>query len=96
MFGSKFLFETDIQPLVWINNLKEPISKLHKWKIKLNEYDFDIKYTKGKENVIADGLNRIGTDLVHQEIVNLNEMFGEDIDYDHKNDFMTTEEVMKE
>lgn len=79
LFGRKFTIKTDHRPLVWLNNLKEPNSKLQRWKIKLNEYDFNIAYIKGKENVIADGLSRIVVDAE----VNLNELFEDDLSTVH-------------
>jgi len=33
--------------------------KLQRWKIKLREFDYEIKYIKGKENHVADALSRI-------------------------------------
>lgn len=86
LYGRKFTIRTDHRPLVWLNNMKEPNSKLQRWKIKLNEFDFQVEYIKGKENVVADGLSRIthegmgnakieegstGTDI----LINLNEIF---------------------
>jgi len=44
---------SDHKPLVWLNNTKEPIMKLKRWKIKLNEFDYKIKYLPGKENHVA-------------------------------------------
>ena len=34
--------------------------KLIKWKTKLDEYDYELKYIKGSENVVADGLWKMG------------------------------------
>ena len=62
LYGVKFLVQTDHRPLVWLSSLKEPNSKLQRWKIKLNEFDFDIEYLKGSENKVADFLSRIDVD----------------------------------
>lgn len=59
LFGRKFKIQTDHRPLVWLNSLKEPNVKLQRWKIQLNEYDFEIEYIKGKTNKVADYLSRL-------------------------------------
>ena len=79
LFGRRFSIKTDHSPLVWLSSLKKPNSKIQRWKIKLNEFDFDITYTKSKGNVIADGLCRITTVPDDQMIVNLSEIFEDDI-----------------
>jgi len=33
--------------------------KLQRWKIRLGEYDFEIKYLEGRQNHVADTLSRI-------------------------------------
>lgn len=70
LYGTKFSIKTDHQPLIWLNSLKEPSAKLQRWKIKLNEYDFDIKHIKGKENKVADFLSRINADKFEINILN--------------------------
>lgn len=42
-----------------LNQFKEPSSKLVWWRLKLEEYDYEIKYKKGKQNKVADTLSRI-------------------------------------
>ena len=69
LYGVKFLVRTDHRPLVWLSSLKEPNSKLQRWKIKLNEFDFDIEYVKGSENNVADFLSRIDVDKKEINIV---------------------------
>lgn len=61
LYGRKFTICTDHKPLVWLHNLREPNMKLQRWKLMLNEYDFDITYIKGKENSVADALSRLNT-----------------------------------
>lgn len=59
VYGRKFLVQTDHQPLKWLYSMKEPNSKMARWRIQLSEYDFDIDYVKGKNNKVADFLSRI-------------------------------------
>lgn len=58
LYGRKFQIQTDHKPLVWLHNIKEPNMKLQRWKIMLNEYDFDITHIKGRHNTVADALSR--------------------------------------
>lgn len=59
LFGKKFNIVTDHKPLQWLFSLKEPNSKLVRWRLKLEEYDYNITYKKGKLNTNADALSRI-------------------------------------
>lgn len=59
LFGRKFKIITDHKPLQWLMNLKEPSSRLTRWRLKLSEYDFTIIYKKGTANTNADALSRI-------------------------------------
>jgi len=44
---------------MWIFNSKDPGSRILKWRIKLEEYDYNIIYKNGKNNTNADALSRI-------------------------------------
>lgn len=59
LFGRRFTIYTDHRPLQWLFNCKDPSSKLVRWKLKLSEYDYDIKYKPGTINKVADALSRI-------------------------------------
>lgn len=59
LYGRKFKIITDHRPLQWLQSIKEPSSKLFKWRTKLAAYDFDIEYKKGSLNTNADALSRI-------------------------------------
>jgi Reverse transcriptase (RNA-dependent DNA polymerase)./Integrase core domain. len=63
LYGKKFIIQTDHRPLVWLMSLKDPNSKLLRWKIKLDEYNFEIKYKEGKLNTNADALSRVRTPM---------------------------------
>lgn len=51
-------------------NLKDPSSRLMRWKIRIEEFDYTTMYKKGKSNTNADALSRIP--IVSEEIVNSN------------------------
>lgn len=59
IYGNKFTIYTDHRPLVWLYSLKEPDTKLTRWRLKLQQYDFEIVYKNGKQNTNADALSRI-------------------------------------
>lgn len=59
IFGRQFKIKTDHKPLNWLFNINKPNSRLLRWRLELQEYDYIIEYTKGSENVVADALSRI-------------------------------------
>lgn len=58
LYGRKFIIVTDHKPLVWLNSIKDPSSRLWKWRTKLAEYEYEIHYKKGRLNSNADALSR--------------------------------------
>ncbi|XP_043263448.1 uncharacterized protein LOC122403783 [Colletes gigas] len=58
VFGRKFTLVTDHRPLVWLHSVKDPTSRLAKWKLKLLEYEYDVVHKSGKTNKNADALSR--------------------------------------
>lgn len=70
LYGTHFEVKSDHKPLIYLYNLKNPTSKLQRIRLELEEYDFEIHYIKGKDNVIADALSRLSiNDLreMHEE-----------------------------
>jgi hypothetical protein len=59
LYGRKFTVVTDHRPLTWIMNVKDPGSRLLRWRIKLEEYDYDVMNRKGALNTNADALSTI-------------------------------------
>lgn len=59
LFGRKFKILTDHRPLIYLFNMTNPSSRLTKFRLILEEYDFSVHYVKGSENVTADALSRI-------------------------------------
>ena len=56
--GNKFVVKTDHNSLRYFLTLKDLNERQQKWVIKIQEFDFDIEYVKGKNNVVADALSR--------------------------------------
>lgn len=59
LYGHKFTIVSDHRPLVWLKNCKDQNSKLLRWRLLLEEYEYDIIYKPGKINKNADALSRI-------------------------------------
>ncbi|XP_036149749.1 uncharacterized protein LOC118647910 [Monomorium pharaonis] len=64
LYGKKFTIVTDHKPLVWLMNVKDPNSRLMRWRLKLEEFDYKIVYKPGKTNTNADGLSRIPVNAI--------------------------------
>ena len=59
LLGKKFKIQTDHRALVWLHNVKDPSSRLLRWRLRMEEYEYEIEYVKGKENKVADCLSRL-------------------------------------
>ena len=57
LLGSHFVVKTDHQSLQWL--AKATKGRIARWSMALNEFDFTIKYRKGKANANADAMSRI-------------------------------------
>lgn len=71
LYGRKFKIQTDHKPLVYLFGMKDPSSRLMKFRMILEEYDFIVEYVKGKDNAPADALSRITMSL--DELKDMNE-----------------------
>lgn len=68
LYGRKFVVKTDHKPLIYLYNLKNPASKLTRIRLEIEEFNFDIEYIKGSDNVIADALSRIPFDEIKENV----------------------------
>jgi hypothetical protein len=59
LYGRTFTIVTDHRPLTWIFNVKDPTSRLLRWRLKLEKYEYEVIYKKGSNNTNADALSRI-------------------------------------
>lgn len=64
LYGRRFQLLTDHKPLVWMFSIKDPGSRLARWRLQLEEYDYRIVYKPGKANANADALSRITINTV--------------------------------
>ena len=72
LVGKKFCIETDHKPLVWIRTKRDLSGKLGRWALFLEEFEYEIRFVKGSDNVVSDSLSRleigaIGVDKLRTE-----------------------------
>lgn len=58
LYGRHFTLVTDHQPLTWLHRVKDPTSRLMRWRLKLEEYNYSVIYKPGSINKNADALSR--------------------------------------
>lgn len=59
--GARFTVYCDHAALSYLKSMKNPTALMSRWLLRLNAFDFDIKYRKGAINVVPDALSRIAT-----------------------------------
>ena len=58
LWGQKFILYTDNRALTYIHRMRSENSKLARYYLALQEYDFEVKHRRSKENAVADALSR--------------------------------------
>lgn len=71
LYGRTFIIQTDHKPLIHLFGMRDPSSRLLKFRLVLEEYDFMIEYIKGMENVPADAMSRLR--ITSHELKEMNE-----------------------
>jgi len=57
--GYEFMVVTDHQALRWLQKLESPTGRLGRWMLELQQYNFDVKYRRGRLNRVANALSRL-------------------------------------
>jgi hypothetical protein len=68
LVGNIFVVKTDHNSLKYFLDQKDLSERQQKWVSKIQAFDFDIEYVKGKRNVIADSLSRRPTSCSMMDI----------------------------
>ena len=58
LYGRRFMVCTDHRPLSWLRDHATPSCRLARWLIKVRQFDFEIRFISGVDNVVADALSR--------------------------------------
>ncbi|CAK1598637.1 unnamed protein product [Parnassius mnemosyne] len=59
LYGRHFKIITDHRSLKWLFNCKDPGSELVRWRLKLEEFNYEVEYKKGKINSNADAFRSL-------------------------------------
>lgn len=70
LYGRKFIIRTDHKPLIYLFGMKDPSTRLLKFRLQLEEYDYTVEYTKGRDNT-ADALSRVT--ITSEDLKSMNE-----------------------
>lgn len=98
LYGRKFTILTDHRPLSWLFSCKDPSSRLIRWRLKLEEFDYVIKYKPGRVNSNVDALSRNPTDQVYAFPINSKnrETYSLFIKFHYENQTIPDIEIIKE
>lgn len=66
VYGRHFVVKSDHRPLVHLFSLKKASSRLTRIRLELEEYDFEVIYIPGRDNVTADALSRIDISVLKE------------------------------
>ena len=81
LYGARFIVYTDHKPIISLFIREMNNTKIQRWAIELEEFDCEIRYKKGSENIRADFLSRIR----HPDITEAIDIAAIDIELDGNN-----------
>ena len=59
--GENFVINTDHSALRWLLTIRETSGRLMRWRLRLGEFDYEVRYKKGLLNTQTDALSRLST-----------------------------------
>ncbi|KAL2103518.1 hypothetical protein ACEWY4_000386 [Coilia grayii] len=59
LLGRKFVLETDHRALSWLGRMRDTNSRITRWFLAVQPFDFEVLYRSGKLNITADFLSRV-------------------------------------
>lgn len=65
--GKKFILRTDSKAVTWFNKFKESKSKLVRWAILLQEFNFVIEHVPGRHDDLPDAMSHSPVDEIAEE-----------------------------
>jgi len=65
--GSRFTVRTDHECFSWIYRLTTATGRLLRWRLRIAEFDFEVKYKSGANHHLPDALSRIPTTGLEQK-----------------------------
>lgn len=68
--GRRFTIRTDHESLRWNLNMADATGKLSRWRLRLQELEFDVVHREVIKHQTADALSRLGTQGEYQAELN--------------------------
>lgn len=92
LYGRRFTILTDHRPLCWAFKMNNPSSRMTRWRLKMEEYNYVIKYKPGILNSNADALSRIRKTNITQDS---EQDLRQDADLDEEGERIESEHIEK-
>jgi len=60
--GTTFLVRCDHRALLSVLTSMSPNTRINRWRLRLSEYNYEIRHKPGKDHKVADALSRLPTE----------------------------------
>jgi transposase InsO family protein len=85
--GIKFTWETDHKALTQLNKKAQVNKRCERWRLKIQEYDFDVKHIPGLQNTMPDYLSRSPVEDAEEDPDEISPVMSQSTQTDFENDF---------